>query len=109
MIKKIKKSYQFLDSYGGLVDESLEHSDQSMLGQDKNYLAKLLLDSGKDVYYNHNVLQKNSDKIATCGHYCAMYLKYSDLEVDDFAELIKNLAERHDLSNDVVIAILTIC
>lgn len=108
LIKKHKDSYHFLDSYGGQIDESLEHSDKSMLGQDKNYLAKLLADSEKDVYYNHNPLQKLDDKIATCGHYCAMFLKYSDLSVDDFAELIKTLADRHGISNDVAIAILTI-
>lgn len=106
LIKKHKDAYHFLDSYGGVVDDSLEHSDKSMLGQDKNYLSKLLLDSEKDVYYNHNPLQ--NDKTSTCGHYCAMYLKYSDLSVDDFADLIKTLSERHKMSNDMVISLLTI-
>lgn len=110
IIKKLKGGYHFLDSYGEMIDDELEHSDKDfnkIIGQDRKYLSKLLADSDKDVYYNHNPLQKLDEKISTCGQYCAMFLKYNDLSVDDFADLIKTLSERHNLPNDVVIALLT--
>lgn len=108
MIKKNKKGYHFLDSYGEVIDDQLEHSqDYNLLGgQDQKYLAKLLASADKDVYYNHNPLQKESQEISTCGLYCALFLKYSTMGVDDFAKMIKKMAERHDLSNDCVIAVL---
>jgi hypothetical protein len=111
MLKKIKGGYHFLDSYGKEVDEPLKHSDPNFnnnSGQDRNYLAELLLGSGKDVYYNHNPLQKLDDKIATCGLYCALFLKYNDLTVDDFAKMIKKLSKKHGIPNDTTIALLTL-
>ena len=111
MLKKIKGGIHFLDSYGDMIDDELKNSDEDfnkLIGQDRKYLSKLLLDSDRDVYYNHNPLQKLDSKIATCGQYCAMFLKYKDLSVDDFADLIKTLAEKNDLPNDVVIALLTL-
>lgn len=111
ILKKVGGGYHFLDSYGDIIDSELEHSDKSfnkLIGQDRNYLSKLLLDSGKDVYYNHNPLQKLDDKIATCGLYCALFLKHNDMSVDDFAKMIKKLSKKHDIPNDVTIALLTL-
>jgi len=111
IIKKVEDGYHFLDSYGDVIDDELEHSDKAFnkqIGQDRKHLSKLLLASGKDVYYNHNPLQKLDDNIATCGLYCALFLRYNNISVDDFAKMIKKLSKKYDLPNDVVVSILTL-
>jgi frataxin-like iron-binding protein CyaY len=111
IIKKVGGAYHFLDSYGDVIDDELKHSDKSfnkLIGQDRNYLSKLLLGSGKDVYYNHNPLQKLDEDIATCGLYCALFLKYNNLKVDDFAKMIKKLSKDNKVSHDVTVALLTL-
>lgn len=111
MVKKVDDGYHFLCSYGTIVDDVLQFSDPEFnyqIGQDKNYLGGLLAKSGKSIYYNHNPLQAVDDDIATCGLYCALFLKHDNLSVDDFAELIKKVGDEYKMSNDMVVALLTL-
>lgn len=113
MVIKNDTGYNYLDSYGGMVDNPLKHVPKSLnkeLGQDKKYLAKLLLKaskSGSDIYYNNAKLQKLDPNIATCGRYCALYLKYSHMNVDDFAKMIKKISKDLKMPNDEVITYLS--
>lgn len=113
MVTKNNGDYNYLDSYGEPVDNPLKYVPKTLnkeLGQDKKYLAKLLLkamEGGSEVYYNNAKLQKLDPKVATCGRYCALYLKYSDMNVDDFAKMIKKLSKKHDLTNDELVTYLS--
>lgn len=97
----------FMDSYGGVIDDQLEHVDQNIPGQDKKYLIKLLSKYKGDVYYNDIQMQTMNQNIATCGRYCALYLKYDYMKVDDFVKKIKELAAKNKLTCDQIVCILS--
>lgn len=105
-LNRNKYGYNFLDSYGGTVDKSLDYNEKEF--KYKKHLAKLLSEASGDVYYNHLPLQKLSNNIATCGRYCAVYLRYDDLNIDDFAKNIKKLAKNLKLTCDELIVYLSI-
>lgn len=113
MVAKNDGDYNYLDSYGQPIDNPLSYVPNYVneeLGQDKKYLARLLLkamDKGSDVYYNNAKLQKLDPNVATCGRYCALYLKYSYMNVDDFAKMIKKISKDLDISNDEVVTYLS--
>lgn len=111
MITKNDYGYNFLDSYGDTIDGELDYIDDDYKvksGQDKKFLVNLLINAGEDVYYNNTKLQKLNNDIATCGLYCAQYLKHNDMNVDDFAKLIKKLSGKHKFTPDEVIAIMSL-
>jgi len=113
MVVRDDGDYNYLDSYGGKIDNPLAHVPKKInkeLGQDKKYLANLLLkamNGGSNIYYNDAKLQKLDPNVSTCGRYCALYLKYSYMNVDDFAAMIKKLSKRLKMSNDEVITYLS--
>lgn len=113
MIAKNDDDYHYLDSYGEPIDNPLSYVPKYVneeLGQNKKYLARLLLKAmkgGSNVYYNNARLQKLDPDVATCGRYCALYLKYSDMNVDDFAKMIKKISKNLKMSNDEVVTYLS--
>lgn len=98
----------FLDSYGDVIDGQLIHVDQTIPGQNKKHLLKLLTRCKHKIYYNDLKLQKMSQNIATCGRYCALYLKYDYMNVDDFVKLIKNKSEEYGLTPDEIVCVLSL-
>lgn len=108
---KNETGYNFLDSYGDVIDSQLSHIDPKFLiesGQDKKYLVNLLLGTDSDIYYNNTKMQKLGDKVSSCGLYCAVYLKYNFMNVDEFAAWIKKLGKKYKFSSDQIIALLSI-
>lgn len=113
MVSKNDDGYNYLDSYGEEIDNPLKYVPDKVnkeLGQDKKYLAKLMLkklEGGHDIYYNNAKLQKIDPNVSTCGRYCAMYLKFKHLNVDDFAKMIKKLSKKLDMSTDELITYMS--
>lgn len=110
MVTRNGHGYHYLDSYGEPVDKPLDYIEEDFKeesGQDIPYLANLLLDTGRDVYYNSEHLQELNPDISTCGRYCAIFLKYSDMDIDKFSDKIKKMSEKYDISNDELISLLT--
>ena len=113
MVSRNGKVYNYLDSYGDKIDNPLSYVPKSVnkeLGQDKKYLARLLLkavENGGAVYYNNAKLQKLDPNVATCGRYCAAYLKFSDMNVDDFAKMIKKFSKEMHMTNDELVSYLS--
>lgn len=108
-LSKNDYGYNFMDSYGDLPDFSLEYSDPEFnknFGQDKKYLAGLLMNADEDVYYNHIPLQELSNNSATCGRYCALYLRFRDMKIDDFAKMIKKLSKNLGISCDELVVFM---
>lgn len=103
-----KYGVNFMDSYGGVIDDQLEHVDQTIEGQDKKYLIQLLKKCKKEIYYNDFQMQTMNTNVKTCGRYCAVYLKNDHMKVDDFVESIKRMAKENDMTCDEVICALSI-
>lgn len=105
---KNKHGINFLDSYGDLIDDQLLHVDKNIKGQDKKQLIKLLLRSKYNIYYNDVKMQKLNKNIATCGRYCALYLKYDYMNIDDFTKKIKKMAKDNNLTPDEIVCLLSL-
>lgn len=103
-----RNSLNFLDSYGEVIDNQLKHVNNEILGQHKKYLIFLLSKIRKPIYYNDLKLQKLSQNIATCGRYCALYLKFDTMGVDDFMAMLKKKAEEYGISTDLLVCIMSI-
>lgn len=103
IINKRPHSIDFLDSYGDVIDDQLYKVDNSIPGQQQKNLLKLVKNYQGDVFYNDLKLQKLHPKIATCGRYCGLYLRYNYLGVDDFCDTLKKVAKNHNLTTDEVV------
>ena len=107
--------YAFLDSYGELIDDQLEHIDikyRKKSDQDERYLTDLLYNAVKnnndEVNYNNIQLQVLDNKIATCGRYVALFLKYNKLSVEKFVSILENSSNKYNIPMDMLVTIITI-
>lgn len=82
-----KEGLHFIDSYGGLPDETLEHIGavtNKSLKQDFTYLIALMVKSPYDLYYNDHKLQKKEGNIATCGRHVVNRILHKQLTDDQY-------------------------
>ncbi len=107
--------YQFLDPYGTIIDDQLEYIKKEFReesDQDKAYLCKLLLkaiDEDKaDVHYNEKRMQKLDGKTSTCGRYAALFLKYNQVPVEDFAKILMKASKKHKIEVDDLVTAMTL-
>ena len=100
----------FLDPYGTIIDDQLDHINQNFRDesdQNKAYLCKLLSNFNGDVHYNSIQLQKLDGKSSTCGRYAALFLKYNQIPVERFAELLKKASKKSNISVDDLVTAMT--
>lgn len=100
----------FLDPYGTIIDDQLDHINQDFRDesdQNKAYLCKLLSNFNGDVHYNSIQLQKLDGKSSTCGRYAALFLKYNQIPVERFAELLKKASKKSNISVDDLVTAMT--
>lgn len=100
----------FLDPYGTIIDDQLDHINQNFRDesdQNKAYLCKLLSNFNGDVHYNSTQLQKLDGKSSTCGRYAALFLKYNQIPVERFAELLKKASKKSNISVDDLVTAMT--
>jgi len=102
-----KSGINFLDSYGDVVDDQLKHVDMNIIGQHKKHLINILAASGLPIRYNDMRLQKLSNNIATCGRYCALYLKYNYMTVEDFVNVLRKKSIEYKMTPDELVCKLT--
>ena len=77
----------FHDSYGYKPDSQLKWLQRKT----KPKLTQLLKQSGCTVVYNPYKLQRDGNKIATCGKHAVHRLRHMEMSVDDYANfVIKN-------------------
>ncbi len=103
-----KYGINFLDSYGDVIDDQLYYVNNQINGQNKKYLLTLLSKANKPIYYNDLQLQKMNENIATCGRYCALYLRYDGMKIEDFIDMIKKTSKEYGISPDLLVCILSI-
>lgn len=100
----------FLDPYGTIIDDQLDYIKKDFRDesdQNKAYLCKLLSDFNGDVHYNSIQLQKLDGKSSTCGRYAALFLKYNQIPVERFAELLKKASKKSNISVDDLVTAMT--
>jgi hypothetical protein len=83
------KNVCFFDSYGEFPDSQQRFTwdINDELGQDTNYLSRLLLDyhdRGYHVDYNEIPFQKDHENIATCGRYVALRCRLHKMTCTEF-------------------------
>lgn len=96
----------FFDSYGEFIDNQLSHIPtpyRKMTKQAKRDIGIILynamLHDGFKIVWNEHKLQRKGKHIATCGRYCALFLK-SNLPSDTFGQLVKKYSKDAGLTPD---------
>lgn len=90
-------SIELFDSYGNAVDEFFDQktrADRVATNSPKNYLAKLLLGSGKRIDYNEFKFQGSRCNINTCGRWCGLRARHRKLPLKDFQDVFRELKKR---------------
>ena len=97
----------FFDSYGIVPDDELNYMSKEMnkkLMQDCRWLTHLLYESCKTVQYNEYPLQQLGPEVNTCGRWCIIRLKYTDISIDNFHKLFTSFK---DYKPDYLITLVT--
>lgn len=92
-IFETKPGLEFFDSYGISPDDELklineEFREQS--NQDRRYLSRLMLESGKQVIYNNINLQSKKNDISTCGRWAGLRIALRTISLKNFQNLFIN-------------------
>jgi len=92
---------EMFDSYGVFPDSELNWVNpdfRKVSGQLHTKLIRLLLNSGKNVAYNHECVQ--GPKSCTCGRWCILRHVHRNMCVEDFVKTIKAEANKEKISLD---------
>jgi hypothetical protein len=90
----------FYDSYGGMPDVGQKRfSDPDLYNEKNNTLIRLFLDSGYNVDYNQYKHQKVGP-IATCGRWSLLRNKFSELNNEQFNDLVKHASQKYNITPD---------
>jgi len=107
--------YQFLDPYGTIIDDQLDYINEKFRkesDQDQAYLCQLLLkameEENADVHYNDKQLQKLDGKTSTCGRYAALFLKYNQVPVEKFSEILAKSSKENKIEVDDLVTMMTV-
>lgn len=97
-MKRIGKTIYFFDPYGDFIDEQQKYTnkvyDPVLRKLFKKYIIK---DKNNNVEYNDNQLQKLKKGVNTCGRWCALFMKYGSVTIDEFNEIFNNYKKYYDL------------
>ena len=91
------KEVVFFDSYGHALSPLLK------LLKHGNKINLLIKESGKRLAMNRTKFQSESNKISTCGRWCAVRIRYSDMSNENFARFMKSSL----LNGDQIVTMLT--
>ena len=97
---------EFFDPYGDPPDKQLTYIKPEYLKKSGQvpYLKLLLKNSGKEVIYNGEQLQKLRKNTNTCGRHCALRLNLRELPLENYVELITS---DKNLEPDFWVSVLT--
>lgn len=91
---------EFFDPYSLMPDSQLKWNDtekNEALGQDSNYLTKLLYDFSKKggiIEFNNMRFQKKNKFINTCGRHVALRAKFYEIPLKKYQNLFKKLRKK---------------
>jgi len=104
---KNREGINFFDSYGYSPDKEFEFADKKLNYKGKPYMCRLLRDFRGTVIYNEVPLQSSDKKVATCGRWCAVRIRYKELTQDEFVKFVKSLSNRLNLTPDELVTVMT--
>jgi hypothetical protein len=86
-----KKGIEFFDPYGdspdGVIDE-IPAQRREALDMERPYLARLLKQSGRPVFYNSYPFQKDKANVNTCGRHCVVRCLYAPFSLEKYKQTI---------------------
>lgn len=92
LIDRGNRKLEFYDPYGLKPDEELNINNEYHLrihgGQITPHLTALIKKEGWKVEYNNQRLQRFLKDVNTCGRYCALRIRYRDLSIQKFNNLL---------------------
>ena len=103
----------FFDSFGYKPDGEFEFANKKLNFSGLPYMSKILRDYGGNVIYNEQSLQSDDDRIATCGRWCAVRLRYSMMTQDQFCAFVRGCVRalsayyKKDIDLDDLVCIMT--
>lgn len=103
--------YDFLDPYGDVIDDQLEFINKKFRkesNQQRAHLCRLLSTTDIPVHYNDKQLQKLDGKIATCGRYAAIFLKFNQIPVELLANTLIRYSKKYNIDIDDLVTLMTI-
>jgi hypothetical protein len=101
-----QKGIEFFDPYGeppGEILDELPRQRLEALDQDSPYLANLLRQSGRPVFYNTHAFQKDKAGVNTCGRWCVARCLYAPNSLEYF----KSVIDKSGMSGDDFVGALT--
>jgi len=107
---KGKKRIEHFDSYGYFPDDELNFAIDPYFRKVNNMeypLLTLLLNEAYNRYdmtFNQYKFQKKKKDISTCGRHCIVRLWYSDIELDEYKDMMFST----ELTPDELVTMLTI-
>lgn len=82
---KVVEYFDSIYKYPDFVLTKLPERVKYQLNENKNYLVNLLVKAKYKIEYNDIKMQK--DNTATCGRWCGLRIRYSDIKLDDFINI----------------------
>jgi len=110
-INRYKTHYDFLDPYGTIIDDQLDHINPDFReesNQERAHLCRLLTKTKKPVHYNDTQLQILDGSTSTCGRYAALFLKFNQVPVERFAQLLIKGAQKGKMTVDDLVTVMSI-
>jgi hypothetical protein len=111
---KYNDTLEFFDSLGGSPDSQLEWSieNNENLGQNVNFLTKLLMNSNYNVIYNKIKFQsqgnkRNGNNINSCGRHCCwriINLMKNDKDLKKYIDFMKDIKKNSKNTYDEIVS-----
>lgn len=101
---------EFFNSYSGYPDDSLLKIDKNyrkISNQMEPALSRLMLDSGYDLEYNDQVLQKLDININTCGRHVITRLLFSQYDDKEYKEILNLIKDYFKIDYDDIVTLIT--
>jgi len=92
ILDKGNRNIEFYDPYGLAPDQELNYDNDYHLrlhgGELIPHLTMLIQSGGYKVEYNKEQLQKYLPDVNTCGRYCALRVRFKDISMNKFNDLL---------------------
>jgi len=109
LIKHSNNLLEIFDSLGLALDKELEFSEYNKKrhgGRAIPHLSILIENSKYKIEANTVQLQKDSKDINTCGKYCAIRIKFKEMRLKDFVNMLQS---SKIMDPDMWVSALTLC
>lgn len=90
-MKKNGRIISFFDPYGAFIDEQQKYTSLRYNPVLRELLRKYVNENKNNIVeYNDNQLQRFKKGVNTCGRWCATFMKYKNVLVDEFNDIFEH-------------------